>query len=35
VQAVREATEQEIEQRSAGSGFFRVQSQAPSSDSLH
>ena len=35
VQAVREATEEEIDRRSAGTGLFRVQPQAPGSDSLH
>jgi FKBP-type peptidyl-prolyl cis-trans isomerase SlyD len=35
VQGVREATDDEIERRSTGTGFFRVQPQAPSSDSLH
>ncbi|MEJ7931244.1 FKBP-type peptidyl-prolyl cis-trans isomerase [Ramlibacter sp. AN1015] len=32
---VREATEEEIGRGSAGSGFFRVQPQAPGSDLLH
>lgn len=35
VQSVREATDEEIERRSAGTGFFRVQPQAPGSDSVH
>ncbi len=35
VRSVREATENEIERRSAGTGFFRVQPQAPGSDSVH
>ena len=35
VRSVREATEDEIERRSAGTGFFRVQPQAPGSDSVH
>ncbi len=35
VQSVREASPEEIERRSAGTGFFRVQPQAPGSDSLH
>ncbi|MFY8105129.1 MAG: FKBP-type peptidyl-prolyl cis-trans isomerase [Ramlibacter sp.] len=35
VQSVREATDEEIARRSAGTGFFRVQPQAPGSDSLH
>jgi FKBP-type peptidyl-prolyl cis-trans isomerase SlyD len=35
VQGVREATDDEIERRSTGTGFFRVQPQAPGSDSLH
>lgn len=35
VQGVREATDEEIERRSTGTGFFRVQPQAPGSDSLH
>ncbi|MEY4654289.1 MAG: hypothetical protein RI884_2870 [Pseudomonadota bacterium] len=35
VQSVRGATDEEIERRSAGAGFFRVQPQAPGSDSLH
>ena len=35
VQSVREATEDEIGQGSAGTGFFRVQPQAPGNDLLH
>ena len=35
VEAVREATEEEIGRGSAGAGFFRVQPQAPGSSSLH
>ncbi len=35
VQSVREATDEEIDRRSAGTGFFRVQPQAPGSSSLH
>jgi FKBP-type peptidyl-prolyl cis-trans isomerase SlyD len=35
VRGVREATDQEIERRSAGTGFFRIQPQAPGSDSIH
>lgn len=35
VQSVREATDEEIERRSAGAGFFRVQPQAPGSTRLH
>ncbi len=35
VQSVREATDEEIARRSAGTGFFRVQPQAPGSDSVH
>lgn len=35
VEGVREATEEEIGRGSAGTGFFRVQPQAPGSDSLH
>ncbi len=35
VHAVREATEQELERRTAGAGFFRIQPQAPGSDTLH
>lgn len=35
VHGVREATEEEIDRRSAGAGFFRVQPQAPGSDLLH
>jgi len=35
VQAVREATEEEIGQGTAGTGFFRVQPQAPGSSLLH
>ena len=35
VEGVREATEEEIGRGSAGAGFFRVQPQAPGSDSLH
>ena len=32
---VREATEEEISKGSAGSGFFKVQPQAPGSNTLH
>lgn len=35
VEAVREATEEEIGRGSAGTGFFRVQPQAPGGNSLH
>jgi FKBP-type peptidyl-prolyl cis-trans isomerase SlyD len=35
VEAVREATEEEIGRGSAGTGFFRVQPQAPGNDLLH
>ena len=35
VEAVREATEEEIGRGSAGTGFFRVQPQAPGGTSLH
>ena len=35
VEGVREATEEEIGRGSAGTGFFRIQPQAPGSDSLH
>lgn len=35
VHAVREATEDEIGRGSAGTGFFKVQPQAPGSDLLH
>ena len=35
VEGVREATEEEIGRGSVGPGFFRVQPQAPGSDSLH
>ncbi len=35
VEGVREATEEEIGRGSTGTGFFRVQPQAPGSDSLH
>jgi FKBP-type peptidyl-prolyl cis-trans isomerase SlyD len=35
VQAVREATEEEIGRGTAGTGFFRVQPQAPGSSLLH
>ena len=35
VQAVREATEDEIGRGSAGTGFFRVQPQAPGNSLLH
>ncbi len=35
VQAVRDATEDEIGRGSAGTGFFRVQPQAPSNSLLH
>ena len=35
VDSVREATEQEIGCGTLGTGFFRIQTQAPGSDSLH
>ena len=35
VQAVREATEDEIGRGTAGTGFFRIQPQAPGNDLLH
>ena len=35
VEAVREATEEEIGRGSAGTGFFRIQPQAPGNDLLH
>ena len=35
VQAVRDATEEEIGRGSAGTGFFRIQPQAPGSSLLH
>lgn len=35
VEAVREATEEEVGRGSAGTGFFRIQPQAPGSDLLH
>lgn len=35
VEGVREATEEEVGRGSVGPGFFRVQPQAPGSDSLH
>ena len=35
VEAVREATEEEIGRGTAGTGFFRVQPQAPGSSSIH
>ncbi len=35
VESVREATEEEAGRGSAGTGFFKVQSQAPGSDLLH
>lgn len=35
VEAVREATEDEVGRGSTGTGFFRVQPQAPGSSSLH
>ncbi|MGD9772782.1 FKBP-type peptidyl-prolyl cis-trans isomerase [Diaphorobacter sp.] len=35
VHAVREATEEEIGRGTAGTGFFRVQPQAPGSDLIH
>ena len=35
VHGVREATEEEIGRGSAGTGFFRIQPQAPGSDLLH
>lgn len=35
VEAIREATEEEIGRGSAGTGFFTVQPQAPGSDLLH
>ena len=34
VHAVREASEEESERRSAGVGFFKIQPQAPGSDTL-
>ena len=35
VEGVREATEEELERGSAGTGFFRLQPMAPGSDHLH
>lgn len=35
VEAVREATEEEVGRGSTGTGFFRVQPHAPGSDSIH
>lgn len=35
VKSVRPATDEEIERKSAGTGFFRVQPQAPGSNSVH
>ena len=35
VEAVREATDDELERGSAGTGFFRLQPMAPGSDHLH
>lgn len=35
VESVREATEEEIGRGSAGTGFFKVQAQAPGNDLLH
>ena len=35
VHAVREATEEEIGRGTAGTGFFRIQPQAPGSDLIH
>jgi FKBP-type peptidyl-prolyl cis-trans isomerase SlyD len=35
VEAVREATEEEIGRGTAGTGFFKVQAQAPGGSSLH
>ncbi len=35
VHGVRPPTEEEAERRSAGTGFFRIQPQAPGSDALH
>ena len=35
VEAVREATDDELERGSAGTGFFRLQLMAPGSDHLH
>lgn len=35
VEAVREATEEEIGRGTAGTGFFRIQPQAPGNDLLH
>ena len=35
VEAVREATEEEIGRGTAGTGFFRIQPQAPGSSLLH
>ena len=35
VKSVRHATEEELARKSSGTGFFRVQAQAPGSDSVH
>ncbi len=35
IEAVREATEEEVGRGSAGTGFFRIQPMAPGSDTLH
>ena len=35
VEAVREATEEELERGSAGTGFFRLQPMAPGNEQLH
>lgn len=35
VESVREATEEEVGRRTAGTGFFKVQAQAPGGTSLH
>ncbi len=35
VEAVREATDEELERGSAGTGFFRLQPMAPGNDQLH
>ena len=35
VESVREATEEEIGQGSMGTGFFKLESQAPGNNTLH
>jgi FKBP-type peptidyl-prolyl cis-trans isomerase SlyD len=35
VQAVREATQDELERGTLGTGFFKIEAQAPGNDLLH